>query len=256
MFKIYSRSDLPHPHRQAKRRQKVIDRVSASAAILAILAGIYLRATDLAPRLRLTSIQWGSLAILVVVPAAAEVRRYLRRTRDETRGRTLRQLEDQVRAMNYQVSEKSGVAYQDIGTNVWLVETFRGQQYLDRLTRVRLVSDVPRTTGVDWTKGKGVIGQVWVTGRPVILDGAAWDAQVRLPGGDTSGFTRDEVEQVRGKYGCIVAAPIVDGDVTIGVVSLNGPPGSYPALLAAAADKIVTAQTDLFAHLVVPARAP
>lgn len=113
------------------------------------------------------------------------------------------------------------------------------RQELVTIHRVR-VRDRTTATTVRWAPGKGVLGLAVSRGEFTALDVAAawaplagcsqgeWEAQpddVRL------GLTHREFQQLAGKHGTVVAAPIIgpDGDVR-GCVVVDAPTGYAPEL--------------------------
>lgn len=112
---------------------------------------------------------------------------------------------------------------------------------LKRLFRFRL-SEHPAESKVDWTIGKGTIGECWKDGVPVLHDRRQVAAQYgrgnypadeqafsMLTDAERCGFTRDEFVQTIDKYGEILAVPVKArhaGDL-IGVLSIDCLASSY-----------------------------
>ena len=110
----------------------------------------------------------------------------------------------------------------------------RGWWKLERQVRIGKVrlSAIP-SSGVKWTKGKGVIGRCWATRTPKVMDLETYfspykdydklrwnrlDADIRF------GLTYEEFEHLNGKYGVVMAVPIVDSkDKYVGCVSIDTP---------------------------------
>lgn len=95
----------------------------------------------------------------------------------------------------------------------------------------------PQPTSVEWTTGKGAIGQVWKTGAYTHVN---WSPIAKRHGGPTPiskakfaglpakttvGFSYDEFVSIVGKYGEILAVPIMsDGGAKIlGVIAIDRP---------------------------------
>lgn len=108
--------------------------------------------------------------------------------------------------------------------------------YRPAVRRVRLNAH-PQPTSVEWTTGKGAIGQVWSTGAYTHVD---WSPIAKRHGGPTPitrakfdslpartrvGFSYDEFVSIVGKYGEILAVPIMsDGGAKIlGVIAIDRP---------------------------------
>ena len=122
-----------------------------------------------------------------------------------------------------------------------------------RAARVRLVRVVrerasrrPTASGVVWRPGKGVIGLCVATGEVVGQDVAAvtgpWlrvpaERWTTVPDEVRDGFSWAEFAALAGKYGAVVAAPLIDdagqSSRVVGCVSLDGPDGSFDLLWAA-----------------------
>lgn len=119
-----------------------------------------------------------------------------------------------------------------------------------RAARLRLVRVVrerasrrPSASGVVWRPGKGVIGLCVATGEVVGQDVAAdtgpfvgvplerWPG---LPEQVRDGFSWAEFTALAGKYGAVLAAPLIDdsgpSSQVVGCVSLDGPDGSFDLL--------------------------
>jgi hypothetical protein len=102
-----------------------------------------------------------------------------------------------------------------------------------RVARVRLAAVA--SSGIQWGKGKGVIGQCWATRQPQYEDlgerfapfsefgRLQWEA---LPLETRFGLSFDEFQTVKGKYGIIAAVPIVNSrDKYVGCVTADMPTG-------------------------------
>jgi hypothetical protein len=125
----------------------------------------------------------------------------------------------------------------------WKVIPWR-EHRLHRILRSRL-SDRPQESRVNWTKGKGAIGECWARNLPVLHDRRA--AIVRFgrdhhPTDDLAfsqltreqhcGLSREEFAQTIDKYGEILAVPIVMEHTgrLIGVLSIDCRADAYPDL--------------------------
>lgn len=117
-------------------------------------------------------------------------------------------------------------------------------------TRLRLVRVVrerasrrPTASGVVWRPGKGVIGLCVRTGEVVGQDvgavtapwrGVTHDRWHAVPAAVRDGFGWADFHALAGKYGTVLAAPLIDdaptGSQVIGCVSLDGPAGSFDLL--------------------------
>lgn len=144
------------------------------------------------------------------------------------------------------IHDNAGFDPRDLGLAVYLVRRELLRPWRRRLSaqqRVRAARR-PATSAVVWRPGKGVIGRCVSEGRDTGQDTdgdyvslgqvtrAQWDTtvqdSVRL------GLSYDEFLEVRGKYGAVIATPIIrdgrGGSVAIGCVALDGPPASHARL--------------------------
>jgi hypothetical protein len=124
--------------------------------------------------------------------------------------------------------------WEQTGVQLFAVRHKRWRQQHVRIAKVRLSSLA--SSGVVWTKGKGVIGRCWATRQAQFLpveeyfakyENLAADAWNELPADARYGLTHDDFQRLRGKYGVIAAVPIIDRkDRYIGCVTLDTPPES------------------------------
>jgi hypothetical protein len=159
------------------------------------------------------------------------------------------------------VQDQTGIDVRDLGLAVYVLHRpgwwrWPWQQRLRRLYRVR--PKIAAMSHVDWRPGKGVIGTCVERGQDVAEDVAALDDLLRSETRDTwqrsraHGLTYDEWLDTRGKYGVILATPILGegsgGSAVIGVLVLDGPAGAFTTIvtdevrseLASVADQITT----------------
>jgi hypothetical protein len=183
------------------------------------------------------------LATLVVVAApGADAYLYLRaRRRDEERRGLARQVSETLRIALVQIIDLTGLDWKAIGLNAFMIERrgrWRSELHLRRIGRER-ISIHPLPSEVVWTRGKGVIGRCWDLNSDVAVDlakhfapyqgltEAEWDA---LPPDERFGLSYLEFRRTD-HLGPVVATPIQKSDGTIvGVVSVDGPPGTYTRL--------------------------
>jgi len=101
--------------------------------------------------------------------------------------------------------------------------------YLGRVAEVRLAHLAPATE-IQWTRGKGVIGQCWADSRPLAIatepiyaalqidSEADW---LRVPAETRMDLSYRDFLHIRGKYAGVVAVPIFSGSAVVGVVALD-----------------------------------
>ncbi|MPZ67984.1 MAG: hypothetical protein GEU71_00455 [Actinobacteria bacterium] len=148
-----------------------------------------------------------------------------------------RRVQDALKTAYVQIVELSGIDYRDVGLHAFLVRGYRLRPWRKRLVRVgrwRLKS-TPPVTGIEWTRGKGLIGRCWELRQNVganlaeewgfeELDESEWES---LEEAVRYGFSYDEYLRVRA-YGAVVAVPILDdAGGFIGCVSADAPGETY-----------------------------
>lgn len=135
--------------------------------------------------------------------------------------------------------------YRDLGLAVYSVGRDAWRPWRPTLRRTHRVRARrrPAASTVRWAPGKGVIGTCVSRGQVVAQDlhaayaelGPVTEAQwLGLPDDVRLGLDFQEMEDVRDKYGVVVATPVIDdrgsrGRV-VGCVALDGPPGTLDDL--------------------------
>ena len=138
-----------------------------------------------------------------------------------------------------------GLDFRDLGVAVYRVGRLWWWPFRLRLLRLHRVraSRRPTASHVDWRPGKGVIGTCVARGEVVAVDlaqmyrdlghptGAEWPSvpeEIRL------GLSYEEYLDVRGKYGVVIASPLIEDSGTsstiAGCVALDGPEGALDSL--------------------------
>lgn len=170
-----------------------------------------------------------------------------------------------LRSLAYTVQDLTDLDTRELGISLHLLRSDRwppgaalanlaaGLSPGRRAARLRLVRVVrerasrrPTASGVVWRPGKGVIGLCVATGEVVGQDVAAdtgpwlrvplarWPT---VPDGVRDGFSWAEFAALAGKYGAVLAAPLIDdsgqSSRVVGCVSLDGPDGSFELLWSA-----------------------
>ncbi len=170
-----------------------------------------------------------------------------------------------LRSLAYTVQDLTDLDTRELGVSLHLLRADRwppgaalanlvdGVSPGSRAARLRLVRVVrerasrrPTASGVVWRPGKGVIGLCVATGEVVGQDVAAdsgpWlrvpaERWSTVPDDVRDGFTWDEFAALAGKYGAVLAAPLIDdsgqSSNVVGCVSLDGPDGSFDVLWSA-----------------------
>ena len=190
---------------------------------------------------------------------------------DDHRRRKGEDLRESVRAvlspLLFDLQDATGISARRLGvaayrrhSSIW---PWRPER-LERLLRLRPVNQ--GASGIVWRPGVGVIGQCVERGEDVIEDLATLDEQLADVGADewstlasdlTYGFTFDEYQRVRGKYGVVLATPIIHetpaGSRIVGCVSVDGPPDSFDVMADEAVRGAAASAADVLAAL-VPSR--
>lgn len=122
--------------------------------------------------------------------------------------------------------------WENTGIQAFVVRGWGGWARQVRLSKIRLGA-IP-SSGIRWTKGKGVIGRCWETRTPQYVDLAAhfapylgdsqeqWDG---LPAATRFGLSFSDFQTQKGKYGIVAAVPIIDRkDNYVGCITADMPP--------------------------------
>ncbi|MGW1515733.1 hypothetical protein [Streptomyces sp. NPDC002287] len=163
-------------------------------------------------------------------------------------------------ATGFEIQDITGIDSRNLGLAAYHVDkwgpwVWPWQERLERLVRVR-----PKQTGVSgvrWRPGVGIVGQCVEQGKDICEDLSVFDSQLQnvtrqqwesLPREDRMGLTYGEYLSVRGKFGAVLASPIIDrnGSGVLGCVSVDGPSMAFVHFsgqqvreaLAAAADEL------------------
>jgi hypothetical protein len=181
-------------------------------------------------------------ALAVVSSVTAAVGEY-RRQRAESRRNDVAFL---LVGAAWDIADLTGIDPRELGLAVYLVRRERVLPWRRRLVRLHRERAKRRVSSSDivWRPGKGVIGTCVVRGQDLGQDLHAdygsigdctreeWDSTI--PETIKLGLTYDEFLHVRGKYGAVLASPIIDDTGTasriLGCVALDGPPQSFQRL--------------------------
>lgn len=158
--------------------------------------------------------------LLVFIDSSRSAYKGYRRPDTQKRIEALRKT---VRGVQLALAEETGYAVPDLGGSVFLVKrhpVLFWNRFLKRISRNRF-SEYPAESFVLWTKGKGVIGQVWETAAPrheyLAPLAAGWTKSRRhteadyaaLPESDRQGLGWSEFVILAPKYAEVIAVPIV-----------------------------------------------
>ena len=167
---------------------------------------------------------------------------------DQRRHGRVAELREQARAvlapLLLELEEQTGINARELGVAAYRIRKpiwpF-GKTRLERLLRLQLLIKV--ASGIVWRPGVGVVGQCIQRGEDVVENLATLDEQVGGVSPDvwnglgsdlTYGFSYAEFQRVRGKYGVVLASPMIKetplGSRVVGCISVDGPRGSFQAL--------------------------
>jgi hypothetical protein len=118
-------------------------------------------------------------------------------------------------------SKKLSLDPAPIGLHAFIIQRTKGPPryyYLERVAKLRL-AHMPPSSGITWTRGKGVIGRCWAEQRIVAVPTGKLYAKVtaqsavewdKLPNEIRLNLTYPEFCQIRHKYSGVIAIPIFD----------------------------------------------
>jgi hypothetical protein len=211
------------------------------------------------------SLVLGSILVLAGLAAADPVSRAIsdrrRRIGDERR----RNIEALLTQTMLRVADTTNVDCEALGLHAYVVKQpilsyFRlSDEFLEQIARVHLAT-VPVPSAIRWTRHKGVVGACWATGREISVNldevqGPYADSTAEqwalLPEDVTYNLSFIEFRVTVGKYGCVVATPIVDSvGKVVGCVSLDGPSQHCVALSTSTVHRMLRDAADSIAgHL-------
>jgi hypothetical protein len=237
-------------------------RVSAAAiaAVVGVGLGLHEMGTWALPGWLSTSLL--TTGVLVAFATATEA------AIDERRHGHVAELREQARAvlapLLLEIEEATGINARQLGVAAYRIRKpvwpF-SKEHLERLLRMQLVIRV--ASGIVWRPGVGVIGQCVARGEDVVENLAILDEQLAdvspadwdsLGDDLTYGFSYAEFQRVRGKYGVVLASPMIKetplGSRVVGCVSVDGPPGSFQALASEEIRALVAAAAVTLAAVV------
>jgi hypothetical protein len=198
---------------------------------------------------------WRLTTAVIVIGAAAISRvglEVVARNREERTVQFTKAVSEALRSALVQIVEQSDLEWTEVGLNAFLVRSPAvpwQESFLERVGRERIKSH-PTPSSVHWTLGKGVIGQCWERGTDIGVDltdafaGLATSSQAEwsaLTPEEAFGMTFADFTQTK-EHGAVVATPILSttGEV-LGVVSVDGPEGSFDRLFGEATREAIGA---------------
>jgi hypothetical protein len=235
-----------------------------SAAVIVAVVGIGLGLHEMGISTLPSALAAGLLiaGVLVAFVTAAEA------AVDQRRHGRVAELREQARAvlapLLIELEEQTGINARELGVAAYRIRKpiwpF-GKTRLERLLRLQLLIKV--ASGIVWRPGVGVVGQCIQRGEDVVENLATLDEQLASVTPDewdslgddlTYGFTYAEFQRVRGKYGVVLASPMIKetplGSRVVGCVSVDGPPGSFQALASTEIRALVAAAAVTLAAVV------
>ncbi|MGH8775777.1 MAG: hypothetical protein ACRDWI_11570 [Jiangellaceae bacterium] len=217
-------------------------RVAAAAVAAVAGLGLGLQETGAWSPPRELTVSLVVAGVLVAFVTATEAAIDQRR-----RGRAA-ELREQARAvlspLLLELEEATGINARQLGVAAYRISTPPwplGKPRLERMLRLQLLIRV--SSGIAWRPGVGVIGQCVQRGEDVVENLAALDEQLAdVPRHDwaslgddlTYGFSYEQFQGVRGKYGVVLASPMIKeaplGSRVIGCVSVDAPADAFERL--------------------------
>lgn len=237
-------------------------RVAAAAVAAAAGLGLGLQETGVWSPPRELTVSLVVAGVLVAFVTATEA------AIDQRRRGRVAELREQARAvlspLLLELEEATGINARQLGVAAYRVRRpiwpF-SKPRLERLLRLQLLIRV--SSGIAWRPGVGVIGQCVERGEDVVENLAALDEQLDdVPphewaslGDDlTYGFSYEDFRRVRGKYGVILASPMIKetplGSRVIGCVSVDAPADAFEQLADEEVRGLVAAAAVMLAAVV------
>ena len=186
---------------------------------------------------------------------------------DQRRHGRAGELREQARAvlapLLLELEEATGINARQLGVSAYRVRQpiwpF-AKPRLERLLRLQLLIRV--SSGIAWRPGLGVIGQCIQRGQDVVENLAALDEQLGDVSPDewaslgddlTYGFSYEEFLRVRGKYGVVLASPMIKetprGSRVIGCIAVDAPADAFTVMASEAIRGLVAAAAVTLAAL-------
>lgn len=198
------------------------------------------------------------LAALTIAGATPFLQAFIAERGERTRRRAVereRKLESFLVSALIDLVNLGRADWQRTGVQMFLV---RGRWWWSRQERVARVRLAPRpSSGVVWSKGKGVVGRVWETRRGHVVNAVEHFAPfagfeearfLALSPERRYGLSFDDFNRLKGKYGVVAGVPIVDRkDRYVGCLTADLPPDLPQAALDASA---LLRSLEVTAHLV------
>lgn len=146
-----------------------------------------------------------------------------------------------LRALAFDLQDATGLDVRDLSLGVYLRRRAIWVPWRERLVRIHRerATSRPVTSGVRWSPGKGVVGRCVAEGQDIGVDLTELDASISEVSREKwatidpelrLGLSWKEYQRVRGKYGVVLASPIIDDTGSparvVGCVSLDAPAGT------------------------------
>ena len=187
----------------------------------------------------------GAMITLIVAAAAISVLSTLFGAYGEFRRQRGEALSVHARAilvpLAFVLQDQTGIDVRDLGIAAYIRQRVWWWPVRERL--VRVYRERPRlasASGVRWRPGAGVIGRCVELGQDVCVDLAGLDELLtgvtaaewkELDAGLTLGLTFSEYQRLRGRFGVVLATPILveypTGAQIVGCVAVDGMAGTY-----------------------------
>jgi hypothetical protein len=174
------------------------------------------------------------VAILTLATFADAAKRTLHRVRASRVEQHSVQIRNQLSAVIVTVAKLHTLEIADLGCGLFLIQPrgIRRPTRLVRTQRVRIIDDL-HESAVEFTKGKGTVGQCWEHQRPAYHNWGPINAQLhskpdavkkfwdQTPEKLKRGFTETEFVSLLGKYSEVLAVPVMIAGKFEGCLALD-----------------------------------
>lgn len=150
-----------------------------------------------------------------------------------------------LRALAFDVQDATGIDVRELGVSAYAVRRSRWTPWRHELVRLHRERAAwgRASAGIRWRPGKGVLGRCVAQSKDVAVDLAALDLALAgvmrkqwpsLNEEQRLGLSWREYQKARGRYGVVLASPIIDDRgwhaEVVGCVVVDAPPGSRKKL--------------------------
>ena len=166
-------------HASAAGSRRSLPWFSALVGIVAAVAAGYLVWVQLNPASGFALLEWASILVVGLVAVGSSIARLVRMYTVERFAKRRVQVGGILKSLAWAVhySTDGRVPVQPLGASAYVVVGFGPFQWLHRLTHERINETPGPTLDIRWTKGKGILGVAWASGRTQCVNTGRFDAQ-------------------------------------------------------------------------------